>query len=122
MIFIFVCVILVKSQRYGRLVKRLRRRPLTAKTGVRFPYRLFIKNKIKKHLIFTLVYDILIKSQRHGRLVKRLRRRPLTAKTGVRFPYRLFILERFVCLDRPFLFNKRKCLLLLNRIFFLVIL
>ena len=30
------------SPKYGPLVKRLRRRPLTAKTGVRFPYRLFI--------------------------------------------------------------------------------
>ena len=27
--------------RYGSLVKRLRRRPLTAETGVRFPYELF---------------------------------------------------------------------------------
>ena len=27
---------------YGLLVKRLRRRPLTAKTGVRFPYRLLL--------------------------------------------------------------------------------
>ena len=27
---------------YGSLVKRLRRRPLTAKTGVRFPYQLLI--------------------------------------------------------------------------------
>ena len=26
---------------YGSLVKRLRRRPLTAETGVRFPYELF---------------------------------------------------------------------------------
>ena len=43
----FVSVILNRSQvkrqdtsTYGSLVKRLRRRPLTAKTGVRFPYEL----------------------------------------------------------------------------------
>ena len=30
-----------KSQGHGWLVKRLRRRPLTAETGVRFPYGLF---------------------------------------------------------------------------------
>ena len=59
----------------GSLVKRLRRRPLTAKTGVRFPYELF---------------KIFQKVNRCGSLVKRLRRRPLTAKTGVRFPYELF--------------------------------
>ncbi len=29
--------------RYGPLVKRLRRRPLTAETGVRFPYELLAK-------------------------------------------------------------------------------
>ena len=29
---------------YGSLVKRLRRRPLTAKTGVRFPYELLFDN------------------------------------------------------------------------------
>ncbi len=34
------CCILIKSGRYGSLVKRLRRRPLTAETGVRFPYEL----------------------------------------------------------------------------------
>ena len=31
---------IICSIKYGLLVKRLRRRPLTAKTGVRFPYRL----------------------------------------------------------------------------------
>ena len=31
----------VRHMQYGQLVKRLRRRPLTAKTGVRFPYWLF---------------------------------------------------------------------------------
>ena len=35
--------ILNKSQRQGQLVKRLRRRPLTAETGVRFPYWLVHK-------------------------------------------------------------------------------
>ena len=30
---------------YGSLVKRLRRRPLTAKTGVRFPYELLFLNE-----------------------------------------------------------------------------
>ena len=30
----------VRADRYGRLVKGLRRRPLTAETGVRFPYLL----------------------------------------------------------------------------------
>ncbi len=28
--------------KYGSLVKRLRRRPLTAETGVRFPYELLL--------------------------------------------------------------------------------
>ena len=32
--------IIVKYQVHGLLVKRLRRRPLTAETGVRFPYKL----------------------------------------------------------------------------------
>ena len=31
--------IIIRHDRYGRLVKRSRRRPLTAETGVRFPYR-----------------------------------------------------------------------------------
>ena len=35
-------VTIFKSSRYGSLVKRLRRRPLTAETGVRFPYELLI--------------------------------------------------------------------------------
>ena len=30
----------VRADKYGRLVKGLRRRPLTAETGVRFPYLL----------------------------------------------------------------------------------
>ncbi len=30
----------IQLQEYGLLVKRLRRRPLTAETGVRFPYKL----------------------------------------------------------------------------------
>ena len=58
---------------FGSLVKRLRRRPLTAETGVRFPYELLNFNYISFY----------------GSLVKRLRRRPLTAETGVRFPYEL---------------------------------
>ena len=36
---------------YGSLVKRLRRRPLTAETGVRFPYELLIP-KVKTFGIF----------------------------------------------------------------------
>ncbi len=36
-------VILSKSDACGSLVKRLRRRPLTAETGVRFPYGLLYK-------------------------------------------------------------------------------
>ena len=39
------CDILIKltaNSTDGRLVKRLRRRPLTAETGVRFPYRLLL--------------------------------------------------------------------------------
>ena len=39
----------------GRLVKRLRRRPLTAKTGVRFPYRLLEKLLVIQEL-FVLSY------------------------------------------------------------------
>ncbi len=35
--------------RYGPLVKRLRRRPLTAETGVRFPYGLLRKCETLKH-------------------------------------------------------------------------
>ena len=34
-----------KADNYGSLVKRLRRRPLTAETGVRFSYELFTKDK-----------------------------------------------------------------------------
>ena len=34
---------------YGPLVKRLRRRPLTAETGVRFPYGLFLQNAENPH-------------------------------------------------------------------------
>ena len=44
---------------YGSLVKRLRRRPLTAKTGVRFPYELLkvsqtsfsFKNSVLYHMV-----------------------------------------------------------------------
>ena len=36
--FLRTCGIISKC--FGRLVKRLRRRPLTAETGVRFPYLL----------------------------------------------------------------------------------
>ena len=61
-------------QQNGGLVKRLRRRPLTAETGVRFPYPLLYIEYLSKP---------------YGGLVKRLRRRPLTAETGVRFPYPL---------------------------------
>ena len=35
---------------YGSLVKRLRRRPLTAKTGVRFPYELLNRRNRDKKL------------------------------------------------------------------------
>ena len=39
----------------GSLVKRLRRRPLTAETGVRFPYELL--TIILKHLILLVFWD-----------------------------------------------------------------
>ena len=70
--FSFYRVILDK---HGSLVKRLRRRPLTAESGVRFPYEL-LSNFI------SVICN-------YGSLVKRLRRRPLTAESGVRFPYEL---------------------------------
>ena len=36
--------LMIDTQIYGLLVKGLRRRPLTAETGVRFPYRLWRKD------------------------------------------------------------------------------
>ena len=44
---------------YGPLVKRLRRRPLTAETGVRFPYGLLKKEleKMRNFLQFLFSYD-----------------------------------------------------------------
>ena len=68
-------------KRQGQLVKRLRRRPLTAETGVRFPYWLLSARQITLYNFILLCYNS------YGQLVKRLRRRPLTAETGVRFPY-----------------------------------
>ena len=83
---------------HGSLVKRLRRRPLTAETGVRFPYELFG------------ILDVRIPHRitEYGSLVKRLRRRPLTAETGVRFPYELsapedsgaFFLQKYILIFR----------------------
>ena len=35
---------MLSIRKYGRLVKGLRRRPLTAETGVRFPYELLFDN------------------------------------------------------------------------------
>ncbi len=103
---------------YGSLVKRLRRRPLTAKTGVRFPYELLQVRRMPLLLknpsqatwfvgqaaktspshgenrgsipLRTADAVCFYRKVLHGSLVKRLRRRPLTAKTGVRFPYELF--------------------------------
>ena len=76
-----VCYTRQVVKRQGQLVKRLRRRPLTAETGVRFPYWLLSARQI------TLFNFILLCYNSYGQLVKRLRRRPLTAETGVRFPY-----------------------------------
>lgn len=44
---------------FGLLVKRLRRRPLTAKTGVRFPYRLrlFLKNSPTQRMLKPLRFE-----------------------------------------------------------------
>ncbi len=42
---------------YGSLVKRLRRRPLTAKTGVRFPYELLkvLQNPFSLKILFYII-------------------------------------------------------------------
>ena len=77
------------TEQYGQLVKGLRRRPLTAKTRVRFPYWLLEKistSRIKLHIHLSRCSNEESAEQR-GQLVKGLRRRPLTAKTRVRFPY-----------------------------------
>ena len=43
----------------GQLVKRLRRRPLTAETGVRFPYWLLqMSGNMKFSDIFVFIYEI----------------------------------------------------------------
>ena len=62
----FVSVILNRSQAkrqdtstYGSLVKRLRRRPLTAKTGVRFPYELLKAEIIKISAFFVFAPSVL---------------------------------------------------------------
>ena len=44
---------------YGSLVKRLRRRPLTAKTGVRFPYELLKAEIIKISAFFVFAPSVL---------------------------------------------------------------
>ena len=43
--------------KYGSLVKRLRRRPLTAKTGVRFPYELLkvLQNPFSLKILFYII-------------------------------------------------------------------
>ena len=41
----------------GRLVKRLRRRPLTAKTGVRFPYRLLKSFWLSRSFLFYRIVE-----------------------------------------------------------------
>ena len=43
--------------KYGSLVKRLRRRPLTAETGVRFPYELLILKRIAQPEKFLKSFD-----------------------------------------------------------------
>ena len=48
--------IIIRHDRYGRLVKRSRRRPLTAETGVRFPYRRSCPEK-EQDFHGTYVYD-----------------------------------------------------------------
>ena len=44
------------AHKYGPLVKRLRRRPLTAETGVRFPYGL-LPNAIRNSLVAFLFHE-----------------------------------------------------------------
>ncbi len=84
-----------KADNYGSLVKRLRRRPLTAETGVRFSYELFTKDKKLVLRFHAFVEQKKQKTIRqYGSLVKRLRRRPLTAETGVRFSYELFTKDK----------------------------
>ena len=44
----------LNTRQHGRLVKRLRHRPLTAETGVRFPYRLLSSGKALEAGLFLL--------------------------------------------------------------------
>ena len=46
--------------KYGSLVKRLRRRPLTAKTGVRFPYELLkvLQNPFSLNILFYIIWFV----------------------------------------------------------------
>ena len=46
--------------KYGSLVKRLRRRPLTAKTGVRFPYELLkvLQNPFSLKILFYIIWFV----------------------------------------------------------------
>ncbi len=88
------------TEEYGQLVKGLRRRPLTAKTRVRFPYWLlsflgwFPRFTISLY-IYRSVFAVFVQTEiKYGQLVKGLRRRPLTAKTRVRFPYWLLQITR----------------------------
>ena len=90
----------------GLLVKGLRRRPLTAKTGVRFSYKLLLRGvaqfgralrsgrRGRKFKSCRLDCQKAKKKNKYGLLVKGLRRRPLTAKTGVRFSYKLLCVLR----------------------------
>ena len=50
-------------KQYGSLVKRLRRRPLTAETGVRFPYELFRLTGKLIRLINKLINSVHLTSQ-----------------------------------------------------------
>ena len=45
LLFLRTYSIILKYHTDGQLVKRLRRRPLTAETGVRFPYELLLTRK-----------------------------------------------------------------------------
>ena len=69
----------------GRLVKRLRRSPLTAQSRVRFPDR---SRACKTAVLQVLFPENCRCLNQSGRLVKRLRRSPLTAQSRVRFPDR----------------------------------
>ena len=82
-------------QSYGPLVKRLRHRPFTAVTRVRFPYgssswllrlQLFYGQDTNGRQFHPIKLNF-NSFQPYGPLVKRLRHRPFTAVTRVRFPY-----------------------------------